>query len=480
LLIGVFLMRAETSFFQAFWRSAAAHPLSVIATAAVLACVAYLSYFAATVPGEPLDLIGQKLTGWTAPAAGTKVQQSGFTTPFLTADGTLFGIFRRNLVVTDSDLLGEDNSEKTTLRLRGRDLRYAKLDRTDLSGADLTGASLDGASLIGANLEKASLNCAEPDAVMLNDNRTAARCASARHVDLTRARLGQARLWGIDLTGAKLDEAQLDAADLSNAVLTGASLANARLDKAELTGGVNAQGVNFLNASLQGADLTGARLQLADFSSASMQGAVLDFAQLDGAVLRDANLEAASLQQARLLGTDMTGMKMAGSDLRGAVIWMTQAPQWDTSGLTDLSDLAVRAPNEAERASMQANLERIPDASGRARAKELIGQISEKDATWTGSLDQQRWQSWVGASPVPPALNYKFDLTAYLTKLMCSARWSNGAVATGIARRAVGRQFRGDVVAVYDGLRVNTCPASTQTTTRVMRELSSAAESARF
>ena len=51
-------------------------------------------------------------------------------------DGTLFGIFRRNLVVTDSDLLGErEPSGEKTLRLRGRDLRYAKLDRTDFSGA---------------------------------------------------------------------------------------------------------------------------------------------------------------------------------------------------------------------------------------------------------------------------------------------------------------------------------------------------------
>ena len=63
---------------------------------------------------------------------------------------------------------------------------------------------------------------------------------------------------------------------------------------------------------------------------------------------------------------------------------------------------------------------------------------------------------------MPPALNYKVDLTTYLTKLMCSARWSNGAIATGIARRAVTAQFRGDVVAVYDKLKASACPAATQ------------------
>ena len=43
----------------------------------------------------------------------------------------------------------------------------------------------------------------------------------------------------------------------------------------------------------------------------------------------------------------MTGMKMAGSDLRGAVIWLTQPPVWDTTGLSDLSELIVRAPGRS-------------------------------------------------------------------------------------------------------------------------------------
>lgn len=477
LLIGVFLMRAETSFFQAFWRSTASNPLSVATTTVVLAVVAYLSYFAATVPGERLDGIGHKLTAWSSMADAGPVQSS-FVLPFLGGEDALFGVFRRNLDVTDSDLIGEEGGKN--LRLRGRDLRYAKLDRTDLSGADLTGARLDGASLIGANLEKASLACADPDTVMLSDNRVAARCVSARNADLTRARLGHARLWGVDFTGAKLDDAQLDSADLGNAILTGASLANAHLDKAELTGGVQGQAANFLNASLQGADLTGARLQLADFSSASLQGALLNFAQLDGAVLRDANLEATSLQRATLVATDMTGMRTAGSDMRGAVVWMSQTPVWDRTGLTDLSELVVRAPSDAERANLKASLERIPPGEARARAEEFLATLAKQEATWAGTAMQQRWQSWVGATPVPPALSYKTDLTAHLTKLMCSARWSDGAIATGIARRSVAPQFRGDVVAVYDALRAPTCPASTQAPEKVMRELSSAAESARY
>src|SRR5688572_657678 len=119
LLIGVFLMRAETSFFQAFWRSTFAHPLSSIATVLVLALVAYLSFFAATVPGEPLERVGQKLMAWSSPTEPGKVQQGGFSVPFISAaaDGTLFGVFRRNLVVTDSDLKTDREEGEKTLRL---------------------------------------------------------------------------------------------------------------------------------------------------------------------------------------------------------------------------------------------------------------------------------------------------------------------------------------------------------------------------
>jgi uncharacterized protein YjbI with pentapeptide repeats len=487
LLIGVFLMRAETSFFQAFARSTISQPLSVVATTLVLATAAYLSYFAATVPGEPLDrigqrLTGQKLTGLSSTADAGSTHKSGFALPFVdaSADSALFGMFRRNLDVTDSDLVRDrEGSADKALRLRGRDLRFAKLDRTDFSGADLTGATLDGASLAGANLENVSLSCAEPDTVMLSNNRVLARCASAKGVDLSRAKLGGAKLWGIDLAGSKLDEAQLDGADLSNAVLTGASFSNAHLDKADLTGGVEAQGANFLNASLQGADLTGAQLQLADFSSAALQGAILNFARLEGAVLRDANLEAASLQQVRLLAVDMTGMKMTGSDFRGAVIWLTQPPAWDSTGLTDLSELGVRPLDAGERAALASSLAHIVDANDRARAQDLAKQIADKDATWTGTVDQQRWQSWAGASPVPPALSYKTDITTYLTKLMCSGRWSNGAVATGIARRAMSPQFRGDAVFIYDSLKAPSCPASATAPPKVMRDLSATAETLR-
>ncbi len=479
LLIGVFLMRAEPSFIQAFWRSTVAHPLSSAVTAFVLTIVAYVSFFAATVPDEALDRMNRGLFSVADSGGRPALQRSGFLVPFLPQrdDGTLFGLFRKNLEVTDSDLFEgrRRRGGEKTLNLRGRDLRYAKLDRSDLQGVDLTDALLDGASLVGAKLQKASLNCADLNALLLNNDREAAKCPSARGVDLTGAELEGAHLSGLDLQGANLSEARLDGADLANATLTGANLSSADLDKADLTG-VQAQGANFLNASLQGADLRGAQLQFADLSSAALQGVVLNFAQLQGAVLRDASLEAASLQSAKLQGADLTGMKIAGTDLRGASVWATQPPEWDSSGLTDLSEFAIRPLDKNEQTAVKKAAERLIDKDAQDRAKEKIAPIIGKTDKWTGSADQMRWQSWLGASPPPPADAYKYNLTSYLTKLMCSARWSNGSIATGIARRAAAQDFRGDVVAVYDGLRSSSCPARDKAPAKVMRDLSSMAE----
>ena len=79
------------------------------------------------------------------------------------------------------------------------------------------------------------------------------------------------------------------------------------------------------------------------------------------------------------------------------------------------------------------------------------------------------------SSPMP----YKLQLTDYLAKLQCKARWSNGSVATGIARRAQTQQFRGDLVAIYDRLKAEDCPASKTVPPKTLRDLGAAADAAR-
>ncbi len=486
MLIGVFLMRSETSFFHAFWRTTTAHPLSFFMTGLVLAASAFFSLFVATVPGEPFDRMMQVF----APAPADRLSPSrdqrhaaSFVLPWFGArpDGSLFG-FHRNLVVTDTDLVVDKdvNGDEPSIILRGRDLRFARLDRSDLHQADLTGADLSDASLVGTDLRKAFLNCASLDDLLLSENRELARCVTARRANLRKARLQDAQLNGIDLRGAVLDDARLEGAELGASLLTGANFSNAHLDRADLTG-AQAQGANFLVASLQGADLSGAQLQSADLSSTSMQGAVLSFAHLQGAVLRDADLEGADLYYAKLHGADMTGARIRAADLRGAGVWLTAPPAHDNMSLTDLTDIVIKPVDESELPTLVRVVERVEVGLARQHVKSALDPIMQIAASraWVGSNDQLRWDSMAKASGVATADAYKLLLTEHLSRLMCRTRWSSGSMATGVARRAQAPHFRGDVALVFDRTRGPDCPGGLRVAPKVLGNLGHVADIAR-
>jgi uncharacterized protein YjbI with pentapeptide repeats len=487
LLIGVFLIRAETSFFQAFARTTTAHPVGSTLTCIVLAAVCVLSLFAATIPGEPLDRITASVLG-TNSAPGQRAA-GGFSLPFLGAssDGSLFGIFLRNLVVTDADLVVDKDvtPDEPTLNLRGRDLRYAKLDRSDLHQADFTGADLSNASLVGTDLRNAWLQCGDLSAWLLSSDRKAGRCTTAVGASFSKASLNQADMSGIDLTEANVGEAVLEGARLPYANLTGANFASARLRKADLSGGLRAPGANFLLADLQGADMTGAELQAADLRNAALQAVVLNLAQLQAARLNSADLEAATLVKANLQGADLTGARLSATDLRGALIWQTSPPEPDPAGLTDVSDIVIRAPNEAETAQLKAAVDRIEAPAVRAQVEEGIAPLlnAQTNSAWQGSMGFGTWQSLSAPPPVPvetPGVaDFPTRLTGYLSTLMCKARWSDGALATGIARRARTQQFRGNPVTIYEDLKSNTCAAREGVPPDILRQLGMVADSLR-
>src|SRR5690606_33631442 len=238
-LIGIFLTRAETSFFTAFWRTTLQHPLSFIVTTGVLAVVSFFSFFVATVPGEELDRLTRTLLIQPTDEDGRgQSYMAGFALPYVQsrADGSLWGVFHRNLVVTDEDLVtgrGRIRLNDPSISLRGRDLRYAKLERADLNRVDFTGAALDGASFVGTDLSNARFQCGDVSELILSADRKRARCTSARNADFTRARLTGARMAGVDLNGAILEEADLEGAELAHAWLAGANFAGASLEKAD-------------------------------------------------------------------------------------------------------------------------------------------------------------------------------------------------------------------------------------------------------
>jgi uncharacterized protein YjbI with pentapeptide repeats len=477
--IGVFLWRLETSFFRAFWRTSVHHPISLAFTAVLLAAVAAFSLLVATVPGETIDGSvrqadlrgGGYVFGYAMPGLGGP------------PEGALLGIFHRNLNVTDMDLVVDKDVApgEPSLNLRGRDLRFARLDRTDLHQADMTGANLEGASFVGADLRGVWMGCADLNQLLLGNSRRAGRCVSARGASFLKARLSDAKMVGIDLRDSRLEEAQLEGAQLAHGLLTGASFASARLDRADLTGAW-LQGANFLLASLQGADLSGAKPQLADFTSAGMQGANLSLASLEGAVLRDAELEGANMQMAALLGADMRGTKVQGSDLTGASVWRATSPGGDSPAFSDMAQIVVRPPSEDELAVLGASLAHIEDGALKTRLADSLAGLTDagQNASWATSPEQQLWQGLAKSSAEAAAAEgYKARLTDFLTRFMCRTRFANGAAATGIARRAMAQGFKGDMPSIHDKLRSPDCPASTAVSPRLMRDLATAADAAR-
>ncbi len=501
ILIGVFLTRTETSFPKAFARQTIEHPIAFTVTSAVLIAVATFSLFVATVPGEALDRAARSLSGIDRGGNGVATERAsqGFALPFFgsSRDGLLFGMFERNLNVTDVDLVVDKDVTpgESSLNLRGRDLRYARLDRTDLHQADLTGADLEGASLVGADLRGVTLQCADMNDMILTDDRVSAKCTNARRANLTRARLKEARMSGVDLRGARLEDADLEGAELAYALLSGASFYNARLERADLTGGANLHGANFGTASMQGADLTGARLYGADFTSAGLQGAVLAHAYLMGATLRDADLEGADLYKAKLQGADLRGAKIRAASLREASIFLATPPDRDGVELADLSGVVSKEFGDVDAADIDRQLLRLeperlrtqvrealaPLMKPEARKVDLRGTAGQQGQGWTALLAQSSAvsSSFAGASGSPTDVGAKDRLTQFLAKLACKSRWANGSVATGLAKRAQGLEFKGDIVQFYDRLRADDCPAFKTMSRRALRSLSTAVDIAR-
>lgn len=486
-LIGIFLTRSEASFFKAFWRTSLQHPVSFAVTTGVLAVVSFFSFFIATVPGERLDLLTRSFLPRSEPEHEGRRHRfvMGFTIPYVAGrdDGSLWGIFHRNLTVTDQDLVsgrGRVRLDEPSISLRGRDLRYARLDRADLNRVDLTGADLEGASFVGADLSNARLQCADVSELILTEDRQLARCTDARGANFTRAKLAGARMAGVDLREALLEEANLEGVELPYALLSGTNFSGAHLEKADLTGGVQMQGANFLVASLQGADMTGVQAQSADFSSAGMQAVVLGHAGLQGAVLRDADLEGASLQQAKLSGADLTGAKLTAADLRGAAVWQARPPSDADLLLADLENINIVPLDENETAALTAVIDKIPEGQLKRQVTRALLPLTDsaEQRKWETSPERQSWHALVLAHSVHP-LDYSAVLTEHLLRFMCRPRWGTGTVATGIARRAQGPEFRGDIAAIHDRLKSRDCPASETISKKPFRELTLAVDNLR-
>ena len=207
-IFGVFLRFPELGFRAGFAANLTQHPGNFFSTLIVALVAMVFSFLVATFPDEPLDRFARDL--WPVPvpygvAAADSTRVAFWPTAYLfegqtdEIHGRTNSLFSRNLIVTDAQLVtvGQAQTEGYSGSLRGRDLKFATLDRSDMTRIDFTGANAAGASFVQTVLIKA--NFAK---------------ASLRGADLRNAAVVSINLENADLEGAKVCSDQRGLPDL--------------------------------------------------------------------------------------------------------------------------------------------------------------------------------------------------------------------------------------------------------------------------
>lgn len=460
-LIGVYFSAPLRRFWSAAFYSIWQYPARVLISGLVTLSAVLFSFLIATIPDSDLDRFAASLPGWSQAIPGEG--RTAFAPTALLFEGEVDRVsgrnrswFSRNLIVTDADLVAEDKGldGEVSLNLRGRDLRYATLDRSDLHGADLTGATLRSASLSGTRLENALLVGAD-----LRDAKFWR--VGQEDADFTPARLSRASFRRARMEGANLHASVGYGADFSKAELTGAVLLAAQL-----------QGADFQHANLTAANLTGANLEAARFTGAKLFGANLSQARAVGA----------DFQGAWLIGTDMRAANVNGADLRQGQIWLSVPPTTTATPAPDLRFRMLVAAGDSIKTAITSTIEKLDNKDLTQKLMPRVAPILDATASaqWPKTREYENWQQ--ALSQAQWGENEKARITRFLSALACSDLTPGAAIANGVARRASATflfqpSFNGDVAMLFRTLTGNDCNgASNKLRSQVLQDLSRAAQ----
>ena len=237
----------------------------------------------------------------------TVTQDSGVSASRFLFEGDVDGVtghpsslFANRLILPGEHFYDPAKREKAevSVSLRGRDLRAAILQRTDLRMADFTGASLIDVSLVGAQLQKANFGCAAK--LVLEPGRTRQRadyCDEARATDVRGADFSEAFLHG-----TKLDHAKLNGARFARTMMQGVSANNADMTVVNLMY-ARAEGASFVDTRITAASSLQAQMQgpisrVRISSNSFLYGTQLQAAEINNATLTNATVRSANLYRA--------------------------------------------------------------------------------------------------------------------------------------------------------------------------------------
>ncbi len=492
LAIGIFLKRTETKYWAAFWRSARYSPLQFAISGALFIAMLLFSFFVATVPDEAIDRAMRSMPGFSVQrvaVAGTEgPSRDIFSLTALLFEGhwdpktaRYASLFQRNLVVTDLDLVSnkDEVQGEVTVSLRDRDLRLAKLDRSDLHGADFTGANLEQATLVGADLRGAKFSCADPEQARTAERDALEGCARLADAVLDRANLSGADLTFANLSGASFEEANLQRSNLAYAQAIGTNFTSADLTNADLSTKADFSGANFLSAKMHGVNLNNAYLFVTNLSSAELQGSHFRFALAVGANFKNAEIDAGSLRDARLYGADLGSISARGVDFSQAQIWNSRLPGKDAKlELADFSQIKLKPPTERDLQSIETAISGLFDLEVKKRLQAAAAPLTNlvDSEGWGGSEDFAAWKALQGRGSAAGTPAFSAALTRFLVDTSCLVRWSDGGVASGVVLRALTPGFKGDAPTIFQRLGSSRCPAKVSVSAALMQRLAVSVE----
>ncbi len=370
-----------------------------------LATISFLVSFLAfslvlCVPDKAFDKIGRSI--WPTTLYGGPFRSAFAPTAFLLESGIdevtgrpLFG-FSRNIVVTDVDLIGESSAFLSRqiledyvpefqkfvpgISLRGRDLRYATLDRSTFVNADFTLADLYGASLQEANLTGSFFGCVYGPRGKI----------STRLVEIDGTRLSKG-----ENPESKVSETKVDCSSLDNVNLTGATLEGVNLDGLSLVG-ASFQYAKLAGVSLVGANLVGATFFNSDLTGARINGALAAFvsfeqADLNGAEMKGTQFWASVFENASIIGVNFTGSDLTGARFKHARIWGTTPPSVVSLGWVDLTGIVTSPPNAQDVLRIENSISRVEASNADFQLVERLAKLKNEIDTKNNISNEGRW-----------------------------------------------------------------------------------------
>lgn len=471
--VGIFLRKPNANFWQALARTSTQNASNFYITFIAVMFGLFFSVCIATFPDEWIDRQLSMFSSFTKTSIfkskntkETAVQSKifsptayFFSNTGFTANGVK-GMFHRNLIVVDEDLVSNQASlnDDVTISLRGRNLRYADLSRSDLQGADFTNTLLGHAKLVGTVLKKAKFGCTElQEEDLANatfEGFQERGCAQLGGADFSSADLTDADFRSTYAHNAKFDNAVLNGARFDWAILSRSSFESAKGGQTSFVNAVMPES-NFFGAQMQGADFSGAIALGSNFGNANLQGTIFSLAHLQGVSFETAQLNVADLTLADLFGTNFTDAEIGGADFSSSEVWGPLPPTLEAKSPVYFANMSVDPPSKVAIESLKKTLNKNLRKELRDKIQDLL--TKKSIAAWKQSKDFKVWNGFKSQFEQADQSSFQKAYTDYVISVACQNGRVSMETTAGVIVRVAKPNFSGDIESFLKQMKTPEC-----------------------